>query len=490
MEANTEIRHLRPCDRRCLIEMLDSGDHWKQLASILPKPDCNEGYLITSKMIQLLENHKNQINGSPTRALLDYWGTYGRKRATIKDLIDNLITCKLYQAADYVSIKLLNEGPVIRDSDKLDDQTINKNGKQLNDKVQTDCGNESNLKQLTSNQVNQLDVVQSTDVTSFSLDDNSLNCQVKLMLERDSGIKKYSYNQLNQSTNNFNSLPLNEGGYKLGEGAYGIVYLGRDNCLGKPIAIKCVRDEYGKQFIRELDVLTRFSHENLLALLGIACDGNNLCLVYEYMVNGSLGDRLICLNNTEPIPWTIRKQIAIGSARGLNHLHANSFIHRDIKSANILLDYNWNPKIGDFGLSRFNYSSSSSTQSTSFSTNFTSTIIGTSIYMAPESFRGQLTTKMDIYSFGIVLLELVTGLSPFDENREGGDILSWSQSVIDIDSNDDLTVDLVESIIDPKAGQWDLNVAMSIIKLSRQSTEYDKKDRPTIELILNHLNQL
>ncbi|XP_015795654.1 interleukin-1 receptor-associated kinase 4 [Tetranychus urticae] len=508
MNVNTEIRHLRPCDRRCLIEMLDSGDHWRQLASILPKPDLEDGYLLTSKMIQLLENHKNQINGSPTRALLDYWGTYGRKRPTIKDLLKYLIACKLYQAADFVSVRLLNGGPVIRedtcDMDAIFSSKSNVNCDELNERVTT-----LNLEAETNNlKINNHNDYQSTpekesadlqadrkeinhvpnapDVTSLSLDDNSLNTQVKLMLERDLGIKRYSFNQLASSTNNFSSKPLNEGGFKLGEGGYGVVYLARDT-NGKQIAVKYVKDEYGKQFISELDVLTRFNHKNLLCLLGIACEGINLCLVYEFMANGSLADRIICLQGSQPIPWYVRKQIAIGSARGLSHLHANSCIHRDIKSANILLDYDWTPKIGDFGLTRINYSNKTSSSPTSV--NFTSTIIGTSIYMAPESFRGQLTPKMDIYSFGIVLLELLTGLSPFDENREGGDILSWSQSVMDIDSNDDITEEMIKSFVDPKAGNWDLKFAVEMMKLSRQSTEYDKKDRPNIDDIVKCLEK-
>ena len=150
MDAETEIRHLLPRDLRYFIEMLDSGDHWKQLASILPKPDCKPGYLMTSQMIQLLESHSRQINGSPTRALLDYWGTYGRKRPTIKNLITNLISCKLYQAADYVSIKILNEGPVIRDSDKLDIPLSIEKSEHLRNEVK--CENE----QIESNQVSTL----------------------------------------------------------------------------------------------------------------------------------------------------------------------------------------------------------------------------------------------------------------------------------------------------------------------------------------------
>lgn len=115
MSPETEIRHLRPCDRRYISEMLDAGDHWRSLASILPKPDCQEGYLLTGKSIQLLEQQKTIVNGSPTRALLDYWGTMGRKRPTLQDLLDYLICSKLYQAADYVAVNLLNGQPVSRD---------------------------------------------------------------------------------------------------------------------------------------------------------------------------------------------------------------------------------------------------------------------------------------------------------------------------------------------------------------------------------------
>lgn len=108
----TEIRHLRPSHQRYLANVLDVGDRWKDLASIIPNSDEKEGFLFTSANISLLEQQKYIANGSPTRALLDYWGTNGRKRPLIKHLLHYLIQSKSYIAADYVAVNILYGSPI------------------------------------------------------------------------------------------------------------------------------------------------------------------------------------------------------------------------------------------------------------------------------------------------------------------------------------------------------------------------------------------
>ena len=109
---DTEIRHLRPSDQRCLANVLDIGDRWKDLASIIPNSDGKEGFLFTSNNINLLEKQKYILNGSPTRTLLDYWSTSGRKRPLVKNLLHYLIQTKSFIAADYVAVNILGGSPV------------------------------------------------------------------------------------------------------------------------------------------------------------------------------------------------------------------------------------------------------------------------------------------------------------------------------------------------------------------------------------------
>lgn len=275
----------------------------------------------------------------------------------------------------------------------------------------------------------------------------------------------FNYSQL------FSKQKSNLEPVKLGEGAFGTVYKAYD-VSHQWVAVKVLKEEFGKHFFRELNALTQYKHDNLLTLLGVACQGSTLCLVYEYMANGSLYDRLACVNNTPPLTWTQRIRIAVDTAKGIGHLHKNLMIHRDIKSANILLDTNFSPKIGDFGLLKI----ASQELNKSISDNMTTTIVGTSLYMAPEAFRGDVSFKMDTFSFGIVLIELLTGQLPFDENREGADILSWSQEEI----ADDIKEECLFYYLDKKAGKWDLKVAHKLFKISRKATEEKKKDRPTM----------
>ncbi len=182
------------------------------------------------------------------------------------------------------------------------------------------------------------------------------------------------------------------------------------------------------------------------------------------------------------LDWCRRVSILFGVAKGLHYLHTakeKPLIHRDIKSANILLSDNLTPKIGDFGLAK---SLTSSNQTSAL----TSTIFGTSAYMAPEAFRGDISPKMDIFSFGVIILELLTGLAPYDETREeGNDIKTYLDEIVD-DEDDG---DGISPFIDPKAKGVDYAESTSIYKLAIKCLD-DKKKRPGSEQVLNYLQNL
>lgn len=216
-------------------------------------------------------------------------------------------------------------------------------------------------------------------------------------------IRLFSYAQLRSATDNFNRTN------KVGRGGFGTVYKGTIR-NGPEVAVKVLSAESRqgiREFLTEIDVISNVKHPNLVELVGCCVEGNNRILVYEYLQNSSL-DRALLGYNSEPadFTWTIRSTICIGVARGLAYLHeelASPIVHRDIKASNILLDKNYIPKIGDFGLAKL------------FPDNVThisTRVAGTTGYLAPEyAWHGQLTKKADIYSFGVLVLEIVSGTS-------------------------------------------------------------------------------
>ncbi|CAA2992501.1 serine threonine- kinase CDL1-like [Olea europaea subsp. europaea] len=215
----------------------------------------------------------------------------------------------------------------------------------------------------------------------------------------------------------------------LGEGGFGKVYKGHLQETDEIVAIKQL-DRNGCQGIREfvVEVLTlnMANHPNLVKLIGYCAEGDQRLLVYEFMQLGSLEDHLHDHRpNTKRLDWNTRMRIAAGAAKGLEYLHDKMkppVIYRDLKCSNILLGEGYYPKLSDFGLAKVGPSGDQ--------THVSTRVMGTYGYCAPEyAMTGQLTFKSDIYSFGVVLLEIITGRKAIDNRKTGAEqyLVAWAR---------------------------------------------------------------
>ncbi|KAL4569122.1 hypothetical protein LXL04_024753 [Taraxacum kok-saghyz] len=217
--------------------------------------------------------------------------------------------------------------------------------------------------------------------------------------------KEFSFRELKKATNNFDEKR------KLGQGGYGVVYRGvlpEDNA---EVAVKWFSRESLKgedDFLAELTIINRLRHRNLVRLLGWCHKNGKLLLVYEYMRKGSLDMHLFTVTG-EPLSWSLRHKIVVGVASALHYIHHEydqKVVHRDIKASNIMLDSNFNARLGDFGLAR-----ALDNEKTSYAE--AEGVLGTVGYIAPECFHtGRATQYSDIYAFGALLIEVVSGQRP------------------------------------------------------------------------------
>lgn len=213
----------------------------------------------------------------------------------------------------------------------------------------------------------------------------------------------YRFQTLQNATNGFNLSN------KLGEGGFGSVYKGvlKEGRESREIAVKRLFPHSGQgvnEFFNEVNLMSRVQHRNLVKLLGCSVDGPQRLLVYEYIHNKSLDQFLFDKSLNKVLDWPRRFEIILGTASGLTYLHEESdvrIVHRDIKASNILLDEHFKPKIGDFGLVRYFAEDQ---------THLSTGIVGTRGYMAPEYLiHGHMTEKIDVYSFGVLVLEIISG---------------------------------------------------------------------------------
>ncbi|XP_027927473.1 U-box domain-containing protein 33 isoform X2 [Vigna unguiculata] len=271
---------------------------------------------------------------------------------------------------------------------------------------------------------------------------------------------EFSFSEIKEATNNFNPT------LKIGEGGYGSIFKGVLSYT--EVAIKRLHSDSMQgplEFQQEVDVLSKLRHPNLITLIGACPDA--WALVYEYLPNGSLEDRLACKDNTPPLSWQTRIRVASELCSALIFLHSSkphSVVHGDLKPSNILLDANLISKLSDFGICRIlSNCESSSSNSTQF---WKTDPKGTFVYMDPEFLAsGELTPKSDVYSFGIILLRLLTGRPALGITKE----VKYG-----------LDTGKLKSLLDPLAGDWPFVQAEQLARLALRCCDMNRKSRPDL----------
>ncbi|MCD7456320.1 hypothetical protein HAX54_031273 [Datura stramonium] len=279
--------------------------------------------------------------------------------------------------------------------------------------------------------------------------------------------KKYSYNETKKATNNFSTT--------IGQGGFGTVYKAefKDGSVAAVKRMNKVSEQAEDEFRREIELLARLHHRHLVALRGFCIERHERFLMYEYMPNGSLKDQL---HSRSPISWRTRIQIAIDLANALEYLHFYCdppLCHRDIKSSNILLDENFVAKVADFGLAHASKDGSICFEPVN------TDIKGTPGYMDPEYVITQeLTEKSDVYSYGVVLLELVTGRRAIEDNKN---LIEWAEIFMTSESR-------ITELVDPNIGDsYDFDQLQTLLAIVRWCTQKEGRARPSIKQVLRLL---
>ncbi|CAN6841022.1 unnamed protein product [Brassica oleracea] len=284
--------------------------------------------------------------------------------------------------------------------------------------------------------------------------------------------RRFTYSEVIKMTNNFQKV--------LGKGGFGKVYHGTVN-IYEQVAVKVLSEsstQGSKEFKAEVDLLLRVHHTNLVRLVGYCYEGDKLALIYEFLPNGDLKQHLTGKGDGSIIKWSVRLRIALEAASGLEYLHIGCtppMVHRDVKTANILLDENLKAKLADFGLSRSFQSGGESQVLTA--------IAGTLGYLDPEcNSSGRLSEKSDVYSFGIVLLEMITNQPVINQTSEILHITQWVGFKI---SQGDII-----GIMDPNLGKdYDSNSAWRALELALSCANPSSSKRPSMSQVIQGLKE-
>ncbi|KAL7120177.1 hypothetical protein ACP275_02G107000 [Erythranthe tilingii] len=288
------------------------------------------------------------------------------------------------------------------------------------------------------------------------------NKRPKIGCQRD-----FTYAELHEATKGFSRKNF------LSEGGFGFVFKGKLKD-GLKIAVKqhkAASLQGENEFKSEVHVLSRARHQNLVVLLGSCSEGKHRLLVYEYVCNGSLEERL---SDESPmhLKWEQRMKIAMGAAKGLAYLHERNIVHRDMRPGNILMTHDHESLVGDFGLAKAQQDDTIN----SFG------VVGTLGYVAPEyAESGNFSTKTDVYSFGVVLLQLITGRRTTDEIPGGKSLVGWAKPLLETKNYHDL---IDKRIID----SHDVHQLFWMVLVVEKCLKRDPLNRWTMEHVVHNLN--
>ncbi|CAN4082792.1 unnamed protein product [Withania somnifera] len=290
----------------------------------------------------------------------------------------------------------------------------------------------------------------------------------------------FTYEELSEATNGFSSDSL------LGEGGFGCVYKGVLSD-GREVAVKQLKSGSGqgeREFRAEVEIISRVHHRHLVSLVGYCISERQRLLVYDYLPNDTL-DYHLHGKGRPTMDWATRVKVAAGAARGLAYLHEDChprIIHRDIKSSNILLDINFEARVADFGLARLAGDASN--------THVTTRVMGTFGYLAPEyASSGKLTEKSDVYSYGVVLLELITGRKPVDQSQPLGDesLVEWARPLL----AHALETENFDGIVDPRLEKnFVAGEMFRMIEAAAATVRHSSSKRPRMSQVVRALDSM
>ncbi|CAL9081186.1 STYKc [Musa troglodytarum] len=298
------------------------------------------------------------------------------------------------------------------------------------------------------------------------------------------GLYAFQLSELKAITHDFSS------NFLLGEGGFGTVHKGyiddrmRPGLKAQAVAVKLL-DVEGlqghREWLAEVIFLGQFRHPHLVKLIGYCCEDEERLLVYEFMPRGSLENHLFRRISTAALSWGTRLKIAIGAAKGLAFLHGaeKPVIYRDFKTSNILLDHDFTAKLSDFGLAKMGPEGED--------THVTTRVMGTHGYAAPEYvMTGHLTAKSDVYSYGVVLLELLTGRRAMDKTKPKKEekLVDWAKPYLTSSRR-------LRCIMDHRlAGSYSTKGSREVASLALRCISPSPKDRPQMSTVVETLEGL
>lgn len=291
----------------------------------------------------------------------------------------------------------------------------------------------------------------------------------------------FSFDELAQVTNGFSQKNL------LGEGGFGCVYKGV-LADGREVAVKQLKiggSQGEREFKAEVEIISRVHHRHLVTLVGYCISEQHRLLVYDYVPNNTLHYHLHAPGRPV-MTWETRVKVAAGAARGIAYLHEDChprIIHRDIKSSNILLDNSFEALVADFGLAKI-------AQELDLNTHVSTRVMGTFGYMAPEyATSGKLSEKADVYSYGVILLELITGRKPVDTSQPLGDesLVEWARPLL----SQAIENEEFEELVDPRLGDNFIPGEMfRMVEAAAACVRHSAARRPKMSQVVRALDTL